>query len=348
VWKKNLGEPVDANALPCGNIKPVTGITGTPVADPTKGRLYVVAYMRSHHHVLFALSLVDGAVVWQQDVDPAGSTPAVQQQRGALALGAGMVYVPFGGLLGDCGNYHGYVVAVPFTGGQPLAYRVPSSRGAGIWTPAGPTIDPDGNVYVTTGNGASGSNFDFSNTVIELSADLQQVKSYFAPSNWAALNAGDIDLGTVGPTVVPPLGVVMVIGKDGIAYLLKAGQLGGVGHQVASRQVCRSAFGGTAWSGSTVFVPCTDGLYAVSVGATSIDVMWHAPRPSLGSPIIAAGAVWAIEPQSGTLFALNPSTGQQVYSTGLGAAQHFSSPAATEGFVVAPAGRSVVAITTAA
>ncbi|TMB45170.1 MAG: hypothetical protein E6J53_06635, partial [Chloroflexi bacterium] len=43
VWKKNLGEPVDANALPCGNIKPVTGITGTPVADPSKGRLYVVA-----------------------------------------------------------------------------------------------------------------------------------------------------------------------------------------------------------------------------------------------------------------------------------------------------------------
>jgi outer membrane protein assembly factor BamB len=57
--------------------------------------------------------------------------------------------------------------------------------------------------------------------------------------------------------------------------------------------------------------------------------------------------VWGIEPGSGTLYALDPSTGAVLYTTGLGSAQHFSTPAATDGFVVAPAGTSVVAVTVA-
>jgi outer membrane protein assembly factor BamB len=348
VWQKNLGEPVDASSLPCGNIRPVTGITGTPVADPAAGRLYVVAYLRTHHHMLFALRLVDGSVVWQQDVDPAGSDPKVQQQRGALGLGSGFVYVTLGGLLGDCGTYHGYVSAVPLTGSRPLVYRVPSAEGAGIWTPAGPTIDAEGNVYVVTGNGSGRSAFDYSNAVIKLSSDVQQVKSYFAPSNWVALNVNDIDLGSVGPTLIPPLGVVFAIGKEGVGYLLNSGQLGGVGGQVTSQHICSAAFGGTAWSGTTVFVPCADGLYALSVSATSIGALWHVRHPAMAPPIIAAGAVWAIDVSSGILYALNPNTGEQLYSTNLGKVQHFSTPAAIEGFVVAPAARSVVAITTAA
>jgi outer membrane protein assembly factor BamB len=140
----------------------------------------------------------------------------------------------------------------------------------------------------------------------------------------------------------------MVIGKDGVAYLLKADRLGGIGGQITSRAVCPAAFGGTAWSGTTVFVPCTDGLYALSLTASSISVMWHTLHPALGSPIVTAGAVWGVEPSSGNLYAVNPSTGEQLYSTPLGGAQHFGTPAATEGFVVVPAGRSIAAITTAA
>jgi outer membrane protein assembly factor BamB len=171
------------------------------------------------------------------------------------------------------------------------------------------------------------------------------VRSYFAPANWVSLNDSDTDLGSVGATVLPSLGVVVAIGKQGVAYLLKSGALGGIGGQVASKAVCSGAWGGTAWSGSTVYVPCANGLYALSVSSGSIDVAWHARRPELGSPIVAAGAVWAID-NSGTLFALDPSSGGIVYSVGLGSAQHFSTPAATEGFVVVPAGRSVAAVST--
>ena len=348
VWKTHLGDPVDAASLPCGNIGPVTGITGTPAADLATGRLYVVAFLRTQHHMLFTLSLVDGSVVSQQDIDPTGSSPSVEQERGALALGSDYVYVPLGGLFGDCGPYHGYLVAVPLKGGGALSYKVPSAREAGIWSPQGATIAPDGSVYAVSGNGESSSAFDYSNAVIQLSPDLQSVRSYFAPSNWASLNSSDTDLGSVGATVIPSLSVVVAIGKQGVAYLLKMGSLGGIGGQVASRPVCSGSWGGTAWSGSTVLVPCSDGLYALSVSATSINVAWHATLPVLGSPIIAAGAVWAIEAESGILYALDLSSGAVLYSTRLGsAAQHFSTPAATEGFVVSPAGKNVVAVSIA-
>lgn len=347
IWKIHLGEPVDAASLPCGDIGPVTGITGTPASDPAAGRLYVVAFLRGRHHMLYALSLVDGSVILQQDVDPTGSDPAVQQQRGALAIGSGFVYVPLGGLYGDCGAYHGYVVAVPLAGGPAPFYRVPSARGAGIWSSAGAAIDAAGNVYVVSGNSTvSPSAFDYSNSVIELSSDLQSVKSFFAPANWNALNTGDVDLGSLGPALMAS-GDVVSVGKEGVAYLLRAGRLGGVGGHVAGKPVCAGAFGGAAVLGSTVFVPCTDGLYALSLTSGSIAVSWHAPHPALGSPITSAGAVWGIEASSATLYALDPADGTVLYSTGLGAAEHFSTPAATDGFVVAPAGRSVVAVLTA-
>lgn len=347
IWMTHLGAPVDASTLPCGDIAPVTGITGTPVADEPAGRLFVVAYLQTHHHMLFTLSLVDGKVVGQQDIDPAGSTPSVQQQRGALALGGTYVYVPLGGLYGDCGPYHGYVVAVPLAGGQSLVYRVPSARGASIWSPSGVTLDPLGNVYVVTGNGASRSAFDFSNAVIELSPDLQRVESYFAPANWVALNDGDVDLGSLGATVLVSAGLVMAVGKDGVAYVVRAGEMGGVGGQVVSKRVCAGAFGGTAWSGTTVFVPCRDGLYALGVDSAGVSVRWHSAHPVLGTPVLAAGAVWGIDELSSTLYALDPSDGAVLYSTNLGSSRHFDTVAATEGFVVAPAGKAVVAVVTA-
>lgn len=350
VWKQHLGDPVDAATLPCGNIQPVTGITGTPAADVVAGRLYVVAFLRGFHHVLFTLSLVDGSVVTQQMVDPAGSVPSVQQERGALAIGSGHVYIPFGGLYGDCGNYHGYVVAVPAVGtvvGSPtLVYRTPVAREAGIWSPAGPTISASGSVYVVTGNGSATSSFAYSNSVIELSPDLQ-VRSFFAPSNWRSLDASDADLGSVGATFVSSIGAVVAIGKDGVAYLLSAGQMGGVGGQIASRSVCAGAWGGTAWLGQRVWIPCSDGLVALDVTESSISVAWKAPNPRLGSPVVAAGALWAIEPDSGRLFALDLTSGAVLYDLSLGQARHFSTPAATEGFLVAPAGADVVAYSTA-
>jgi polyvinyl alcohol dehydrogenase (cytochrome) len=281
---------------------------------------------------------------WQRPVDPVGSVASTQQQRGALAIGSGYVYVPLGGLYGDCGAYHGYVVGISLDGATALAYEVPTPRGAGIWAAQGVSVASDGSVYAVTGNATSSpSTFGYSDSVLQLSPDLQAVRSYFAPSNWAQLNAGDVDLGSTGVALLAN-GLAFVIGKDGVGYVLRSGALGGVGGSLASRHVCSGAWGGTSWTGSVVYVPCIDGLYALSVSSSSVTVLWRALHPSLGSPIISAGAVWAIEPASGTLFALDASSGAVRFSTPLGAAEHFSTPAATDGFVVVPAGRNVVAL----
>jgi outer membrane protein assembly factor BamB len=345
IWQRHLGDPVDASSLPCGNIRPVTGVTGTPAADVASGRLYMVAFLRGYHHVLFALSLADGSVLWQQTVDPAGSDARVQQLRGGLAIGSGSVYVPFGGLFGDCGSYHGYVVRVPLGGGSEVTYRVSTATGVGIWSPQGPTIGPDGSVYVVTGNATSSSSaFAYSNSVLQLSPDLRSLRSYFAPSNWAALDAGDVDLGSTGVAVLPALSRVFVIGKDGVGYLLQAGRLGSVGGQVASRRICSGAWGGTARLGSMVYVPCIDGLYAVSVSASSLQVAWHAGRPALAPAMTAAGALWALEASSGSLYAFEPVSGKTLFTVRLASANRYSTPAATEGFVVVPTGRSVTAV----
>ncbi|HLZ93798.1 MAG TPA: PQQ-binding-like beta-propeller repeat protein [Candidatus Dormibacteraeota bacterium] len=347
VWRTHLGAPVSAATLPCGDIGPVTGITGTPAADPLSDALYVVAFLSGYHHVLFTLSLSTGAVTRRQSVDPGGSSAVVQQERGALALGSGYVYVPFGGLFGDCGSYHGYVVGVPVAGGSPVAvYRTPSARESGIWSSMGATISDSGTVYVVTGNGSDSSSFDYSNSVLQLSPDLK-LQGYFAPSNWRYLDATDSDLGSVGVTLLPASGVLLAVGKQGVAYVLRTSGLGGVGKPEAARGVCSGAWGGTSWLDSTVFLPCRDGLTAVSASPASMAVTWRARQVHTGSPIVAAGAVWAIDESSATLYALDPSSGAIVYSLGLGSAEHFSTPAATQGYIVAPAGSAVVAVAVA-
>src|SRR5260370_27033465 len=67
----------------------------------------------------------------------------------------------------------------------------------------------------------------------------------------------------------------------------------------------------------------------------------------MGCAIVAAGALGAMEPESGRLFSLDLNSGAVLYDLSLGQARHFSTPAATEGFLVAPAGADVVAYSTA-
>lgn len=346
VWRKHLGTPVDARTLPCGNIGPVTGITGTPAADPATGELFVVAFLAGYHHVLFTLSLGDGSVRRTLGVDPAGSVPAVQQQRPALTLTPAHVYIAYGGLAGDCGAYHGYIVGVPRAGGATAIYRTPAARESGFWTPMGVTVSDTGVVYAVTGNGSISSSFDYSNSVLQLSPGLK-LQAYFAPSNWRELDASDADLGSVGAAFLPAVGAVVAIGKNGIAYVLSASRLGGIGGQLAAARVCAGAWGGSSWVGTRVLLPCSDGLVAVDVTGTSMSLAWRVGGVRTASPIVAAGAVWAVDVDSATLFALDLGSGSVLYRLPLGSSQHFSTPAATNGYVVTPAGSAIVAVAVA-
>ena len=135
----HVGTPVPSGSLPCGNISPNVGITGTPVIDEARSELFVVAdelVNGSPAHELVGLSTATGKTEMTQGVDPVGSTPAALLQRTGLTLDAGRVVFGYGGNYGDCGSYHGWVLSVPEAGGTPAAFAVDSangeSRGA-IW-----------------------------------------------------------------------------------------------------------------------------------------------------------------------------------------------------------------------
>jgi len=341
-WRRHLGSPVPLASLPCGNIDPL-GITSTPVYDRASGSLFVVAEVSGPHHVLFALAASTGAVRWSRSVDLPGDSPLAHQQRAALALGNGYVYVGFGGLAGDCGAYRGKVVGVPVSGhGATIAYRLPVAREGAVWATGGPVLDAHGNLYVSVGNGSSTTSYDGSDSVLELSPTLQ-LRSRFAPSRWAQDNASDADLGSLSPVLVPG-GWVFIAGKSGIGYVLRAGSLGGVGGQVSSRVVC-AAFGGAAQSGPMVYLPCADGLRMIRIGSSgSIQLGWQARSGANGPPVIGGGAVWSLALGSGELQALSPSTGAVLARIAVGPVPHFASPTPWDGLVLVGTMRGVTAI----
>jgi outer membrane protein assembly factor BamB len=327
VWRRHLGTPVSLSALPCGNIDPL-GITSTPAYDPASGNLFVVAELSSPiRHRLYALDPTTGQVRWSRSVDPKAMHRRAQQQRGALAIANGRVWVAFGGLFGDCGPYHGWLVGVPTTGtGNGSVYRTPSSREAGIWAPSGPAVDRSGHLYVAVGNGASTSPpYDDSDSVLRLSGN--HVVSLFAPAQWASENAADLDLGSTGPAIVRGIGGTWIFaaGKGGQGYLLHPVRLGGIGGQAATLDGCES-FGGTAFRAGTIYVPCVDGMRAVRIRpGPSLQVVWHSTDTGFGSsPVLGGGALWAVN--EGRLIQLMPQTGHTVASVNVGESPHFATP----------------------
>ena len=323
-WHTNLGQAVSSDALPCGNISPL-GITSTPVYDPATGLIFVVAEVSGPSHILAGLDVHTGEVRVRRSADPDGMDPVVNQQRAALMLSQNMIYVGYGGLYGDCGNYHGWVVASRTDGSGPLlAYQVPTEREGGIWAASGPAMDAAGQLYVSVGNGSAvqGDDWDYSDSVLRLSPALQ-LEDGFAPEQWPEDNAADADLGSLGPVLLPN-GLVFIAGKSGTGYLLHADALGGVGGQLLSKPVCH-AYGGAAVVGSSIFVPCNEGVQQIQItSGTSMTLGWRASETS-GSPVVGGKTVYSIDPQ-GTLYALGIKAGKVHAAVQVPATSRFATP----------------------
>ena len=324
-WGRHLRTPVPLSALPCGNIDPL-GITGTPAYDAGTGRVFLVteAIEGGVHHEIFGLDLSTGAVEVNRRIEVPGTTAAAQQQRGALAVGGGNVYVAFGGLAGDCGNYRGAVVSLKASGAfGATTYVVPTAREGGIWAPGGPVVGPDGTVYVAVGNGASTSGaYDGSDSITRLRPDMRRL-DYFAPTTWAQDNAVDADLGSLTPAWTSS-GYLLQAGKSGIGYTVRPGRLGGIGGQVRKATLCR-AFGVSAATGSSVYLPCTTGVSRVDVFTDGSWIRRWTASGVAGSPVVGPGAIYALG--NGFMYALNGRTGAQLAQVVVGTTNRFATPA---------------------
>lgn len=394
IWQKNFGTPAQQSGAGCGNISPI-GITGTPAID-LAARLIVFDGATAGNngnigtHVIHAVSIDDGSEAWKVDVASVASgnlqlVPYLHNQRSAVVIAGGWAYVAYGGHFGDCGDYHGWMVGVPLASGQGAKAWATPARGGGMWAPGGPSSDGT-SVFMTTGNTAGASTWQGGEAVIRFgqgAAFSGSATDYFAPSNWKALDSADADLGGSGPVVVDapamtPSKLVVALGKDGNAYVLDRGNLGGEGatpvaqSNVVGGEIIQSAASATVGGTTYVALHASSGGGSHCPGGTSGDLVvvkldpnapdkiatvWCADNQGRGSPIITTSdgshdaLVWTAGAEgSGQLHAWDLGTGQQVLATAgsankIGGLRRFTTLIAVKGRIFAGADDKLYAFT---
>ncbi len=392
VWRVSLGTAVPLSKLPCGDIDPL-GVTGTPIVDPDTRTLYVAAMTTpddgtTMRHRVFALSVDDGSLKAGWPVDVQGLTygsatfdSAVQNQRGALALVGGRLYVPYGGHFGDCGNYHGWLIGIPTANPAALTGWATTAQGGGAWSPSGVASD-GGSLYIATGNTFAASTWSGGEAVLRLTAGpvfSGATTDFFAPSNWKALDDGDVDLGGTGPVLIDlpgstPSTLTVALGKNGVLYVLDRSALGGVGGQlsstsVASNEIINAAAAWTGPSGATVVfkgngIGCPAGqsgdLTAALVPPSATPtgaVHWCASQGGLGSPMVTTTGsgtspiVWSVGAEGDLrLHGFDGDTGAVVFAGGgasdeLGPVRRYQTPILAGGKIYVAGDGAVYAFT---
>jgi hypothetical protein len=255
IWQRaDIGPSVPSSSLPCSNIDPV-GITSTPIVDFASRRLFFDALISGAtiKHFIYSLNVDTGETNpgWPVDVNATATYNGVtfesriQENRGALALVNGIVYVPYSGYSGDCENYHGWVVGVDINNPSNVLAWATTAVGGGIWGHGGVASDGT-NMFVITGNTFNtGGNWMGGEAIIRLQTGpvwTGQPTDYWAPTNWLNLDTTDTDLGGVSATLVDVPGavtsqLVLALGKDSNAYLLDRNDLGGITSPVAQADV---------------------------------------------------------------------------------------------------------------
>jgi hypothetical protein len=370
VWSNPLGAP-QTTGWGCGNVSP-QGILGTPVIDAAGGRIYVAAFFSNDTYHVIGLSLSTGAVQMDTTLNMSGFDWTIQQQRGALALHGGYVYVPIGGRDGDCGTYYGWVVGVPTNGSTTLNVYRTAGAGSSLWAAGGLAIDDStGDVFGATGNGVAGgcNSVDQNDAVVRLSPTLA-LQDYFMPNDWQnGWCTNDQDLGSAGPLLISS-SLLFQSGKAGGGFLLNPYGLGGVDGQAfptpkpqtyARADVCLgntsdATFGGFAYAAPFVYVECEGhGLVALNTntaapsftpcGTSCGSPDWNAGgSTTFGPPIVAGGAVWVAN-NGGGLYAFNASTGAQLFHSAGFAVHRFVTPAEAGGQVFVPSNNVIRSFT---
>jgi hypothetical protein len=346
IWSRTDIGPAVTSGLNCGNINPV-GIIGTPVVDLATRSLFFDALIQGNpiKHFVYSLNVDTGATNsnWPVDLNAAGIgfISLDQEDRGALALVNGIVYVPFSGYLGDCGNYHGWVVGVHIDNPSLVGGWATAASKGGIWGHSGVASDGT-NMFVITGNTTgTGGTWGGGEAIIRLQAGpvfSGQPTDYWAPANWLSLDNSDTDLGGCSAILIDvpnatPSHLVLALGKDGNAYLVNRDNLGGIAGPVVSAGVDGTMRGQSSATYTTAqgtyFVFRADGgsqIKAYRITATnppSIVPAWTASQSGQGSPWVTMtnntnnAIVWVVGAQGDNrLHGYNGDTGAVVYAGG--------------------------------
>ena len=350
IWQRNVGTPVPS-ASPGSNIVP-RGITGTPVVDLASRSLFFDATITpggtTQKHFIFSLNVDTGATNpgWPVDVDATAAyngtvfNSYVENQRGALGVVNGILYVPYSGHWCDCPlSYHGWLVGIPINNPSNVIAWATTAIGGGIWGHGGVASDGT-NMFVATGNTFNtGGNWMGGEAIIRFQAGpvwSGQPTDYWAPVDWLNRDNQDQDLGSSGLVLVDvpgatPSHLVAVIGKTANAYLVNRDNLGGVSAPVASSQVANDdIFGATVTYRSqqgtyVAFSDANAALTAFQITATNPPAIvnaWSVTLHARGSPFVTSTdgtnnmIVWIVDTLQGRLHGFDGNTGNVVYAGG--------------------------------
>ena len=351
IWQRHVGPPVPLSKLPCGDIDPL-GITGTPVVDlPSRTLLFDAMTTPDNgvtlKHLIYSMNVDTGTTNsgWPVDANATvtnGSTvftSYTQNERGALAVLGGSVYVPYGGHYGDCKIYYGWLVGVPLNSPAQVTAWATQARGGGMWAVGGVAsdgVDP----FIATGNTFGATDWSGGEAIIRFQPGpvfSGLTNDYWSPTNWVALDNGDIDLGGSGALIVDvpgamPSELVVSLGKDGNAYLLNRTNLGGVSLPVAQASVSSApirqaaATYRTALGTYVVFCGNTTELSAFRVNPANLPTItsvWTVSQGGSGSPFVTStdgtnsAIVWGIGSEDDQrLHGFDGDTGAVVFSGG--------------------------------
>jgi hypothetical protein len=333
LWKQHLGTALSINDQE--GIKPLLGITSTPVIDGITGTMYVLTDGMENGHKVFrlhALSLSSGAERFGGPAVVTGTVPGTGwdsvngqitlesncYQRNGLALdpATNFIYITFG----HCN--HGWVLAYDKATLQRTAISnvTPDGAGGGLWGGTPAIDDGTGDVYLITGVDLGDPAPDYNDSAMRLQASDLSVLDYFKPSNETYLRDNDADFGSGSPIVMPdnpsqyPHELIGG-GKDGRIFVMNRDDMGGYlttdnviqEVQTGTQQFDNIFATPTFWHG-TLYLHCAQdvvrafnwdndtGLLSTSPTSKGRDVYGgHGAPSSLSSNGSSDGILWEIE-----------------------------------------------------
>jgi outer membrane protein assembly factor BamB len=315
----------------------------TPVADPNGKAIYAAA----PDGKIRKLRASDGKVLWTTAIT---LDPAREKITSSLNFSRGLVIATTGGYIGDAPPYQGHVVTIFAADGRldhvwnslcsdrPMLI-VPSTCGStdsAIWSRNGAAVDPaNGDLVVATGNGPWNGRTDWGDSVLVLSPDASRLVAHWTPRNQAQLNAGDVDLGSTSPGLLPN-GYAIQGGKDGVVRLLQLHGGARLVQQVAAPGPTDMFSVPAIWQGHWVFVATSAGTEAFRFAGGRLQLVWSNHTDGT-SPVVAGGLLYVAGQDA--LHVYTPADGREITTLPSGPV-HWQSPIVVGGLIALPEGNA--------
>jgi outer membrane protein assembly factor BamB len=387
----------------CGQISPIIGITATPAIDRQagpNGTIYVAAMSKKGSSYFQRIHGLDVATGKEQGGSPITVSakypgtgdnshggyvifdPGQYAERQGLLLLHGVLFTAWTSHC-DQRPYTGWVIAYDAKTGAQLGVLnlTPNGNEGAIWQ-AGAGMASDGTfLYLLDGNGTFDTNLNgqgfpangnFGNSFVKISTSNGKliVADYFTMYNTVGESDSDIDLGSGGAMLLPPMKDVngktrqlaLGAGKDQNIYIVDRNNMGKFNPQNdnAIYQELDNVLPGGLWSmpayfnGNVYFGPegynllqfkfVNARLSAAPVAKSAASFTYPGSTPSVSANGTQNGIVWAIEhtDPNDVLHAYSAqSVAQELYNSGqaaggrdqFGSASHFGTPMIVNGKV---------------